>query len=399
MKLQRFEVPGAPSLSNVLEGDDAFLWMRQGDGLAAWGEAIDVPVEHGPSRFEAAQDALRVAFESVEHEPSNPPVAFASFTFDPSEDGSVISIPSTVMHRRAGRTWAVSGSEPDLAPREVHDHDSHDFRLRYAGSTISEMEWLDAVAGAVKEIGDSELEKVVLARDVHVWSKEPFDLRVLLARLATRFPECYTFACRGLVGATPELLVGRRDRSVTSLVLAGSARRGATEHEDDVIGAGLLASAKDVSEHAPAVGSVVEVLGGFCGDLEVGPPHLLKLANVQHIATRVTGFLEDDLSALQLAGHLHPTAAICGAPTPLALEAIHRFEGMERGRYAGPVGWVDAAGNGEFGIALRCMEIDGTKGRLFAGGGIVSASEPEAELEETRLKFRAVLAALEGAPS
>jgi menaquinone-specific isochorismate synthase len=323
-------------------------------------------------------------------------VAFGSFTFDPDDADSVLVVPEVVVHRRAGAMWAVSEAAPAL--RDVAESiEAHDFRLRYAGSSMPETGWLEAVALAVKEIEATELDKVVLARDIKVWSKEPFDVKVLLARLAQRFPECYTFSCAGLVGATPELLVGRYGDSASSLVLAGSARRGASHEEDDAIGARLLASAKDVSEHTPSVASVTEALGPVCKNLDVGAPHLLKLANVQHIATRITGHLAKPLSALQLAGRLHPSAAICGAPTLVALGAIRRLEGMKRSRYAGPVGWVDANGDGEFGIALRCMEVEGAAGRLFAGGGIVAASEPEAELEETRLKFRAVLAALEGA--
>lgn len=394
--LQRHPLHGAPSLADILPSDDAFLWSRAGEGLAGWGPSTEVVAPAGAARFEDAHARLTKAFAEIEHEASAPPVAFASFTFDPEDEGSVMAIPEVVVHRRAGVMWAVGFAAPSLADAKA-DHEEHDFRLRYAGSSVAEVGWLDAVAQAVGEIGSSELEKVVLARDIQVWSKEVFDVRVLVKRLATRFPECYTFSCAGLVGATPELLVRRQGDSVSSLVLAGTARRGSSEEEDDAIGAALLASNKDVSEHTPSVGSVIAALGPVCSSLEAGEPHLLKLANVQHIATRVTGRLAEPLSALQLAGRLHPTAAICGAPTPVALGAIRRLEGMHRGRYAGPVGWVDANGDGEFGIALRCMEVQGTKGRLFAGAGIVAESEPEAELEETRIKFRAVLAALEGA--
>lgn len=394
-KLRRHLLHGAPGVETLLPSDDAFLWLRAGEGVAGWGHRQRVAVGAGPARFERAHDALSEAFGHTRYEEDAPPVAFGSFTFDPLSASSVLEIPEVVVRRRAGTTWAVAAESPEVTA-ELRPAHGHDFRLRYAGSTVDELEWLDAVASAVKEIGDSELEKVVLARDVRVWSKEPFDVRILLRRLAERFPECYTFSCSGLVGATPELLIGRQDDEVTSLVLAGSARRGTSEDEDDAIGAELLSSAKEVSEHLPSVGSVATVLGPLCRIFDVGQPHLLKLANVQHIATRVSGRLAEPLTALQLAGKLHPTAAVCGSPTYAALGAIRRLERMDRGRYAGPVGWVDANGDGGFGIALRCMEIDGAKGRLFAGGGIVPASEPEAELEETRLKLRAVLAALEG---
>jgi menaquinone-specific isochorismate synthase len=197
------------------------------------------------------------------------------------------------------------------------------------------------------------------------------------------------------VGATPELLIRRRGASVESLVLAGTARRAAVEADDAAVGAELLSSAKDNREHEFAVDSVALVLAGVCDDLTVDDgPFLLKLANVQHLATRVRGRLAEPLSALELAGRLHPTAAVCGTPRAEAEGLIRRLEGMERGRYAGPVGWVDAAGDGEFGIALRCAEVNGARARLFAGNGIVADSRPEAELEETRLKLRAMQSAL-----
>jgi menaquinone-specific isochorismate synthase len=229
-----------------------------------------------------------------------------------------------------------------------------------------------------------------------VWARAPLDRRLLAARLSKRFPECYTFIFRTLVGATPELLVRRTGRSVESLVLAGSARRGRDEAEDEEVGAALLSSEKDVGEHRFSVESVTDVLDGVCDELSSEGPFLLKLANVQHIATRVTGNRRGDHSALEIAGLLHPTAAVCGAPRAAAMDAIRRLEKMDRGRYSGPVGWVDANGDGEFGIALRCADVDGTRARLFAGNGIVADSRPEAELEETRLKLRAMQDALSG---
>jgi menaquinone-specific isochorismate synthase len=239
------------------------------------------------------------------------------------------------------------------------------------------------------------LEKVVLARDLFVWAKEELDNRLLAARLAHRFPECFVFVHETLVGATPELLVRRTGDVVESLVLAGTARRDPLAHGDAMVGEALLSSEKDGREHLLAVESVTGVLENVCHDLTVDDaPSLLKLANVQHLATRVTGRLSRPLSALELAGRLHPTAAVCGTPRADAGRMIRRLEGIERGRYAGPVGWVDALGDGEFGIALRCAEVHGTRARLFAGAGIVAESTPEAELEETRLKLRAMQSAL-----
>jgi menaquinone-specific isochorismate synthase len=250
---------------------------------------------------------------------------------------------------------------------------------------------------AVDRISSGGLRKVVLARDVFATAADPIDPRVLLRRLGARYPDCFTFACANLVGATPELLIRRRGCEVSALVLAGTAPRGTRPAEDAELGAALLASAKDTEEHAYAVTSVRDALAPLCAELDVASqPSLLKLANVHHLGTSVRGTLAADRSALSLAGALHPTAAVCGTPAEGALELIRELEQMERGRYAGPVGWVDAQGNGEFGIALRCANLDGHRAQLFAGCGIVAGSDPAAELAETEVKFAPVRHALEG---
>jgi menaquinone-specific isochorismate synthase len=258
--------------------------------------------------------------------------------------------------------------------------------VRYAGASAAEIAWLDAVDRAVRRIRAGDVEKVVLARDRLVYSDEPFDLGALVTRLRERFPDCYTFRVAGLVGASPELLIRRSGDRLGSLVLAGTARRGAGDADDQRIGDDLLASAKDL-----AVRATLEPLTARL-DVE-DTPHLLRLANVQHLATSVTGTLLSPVDALALAERLHPTAAVGGTPTARALELIAELETIDRGRYAGPVGWVDAAGDGELAIALRCAQIDGARGRLFAGAGIVGDSLPESELEETRLKLRAMQSA------
>jgi menaquinone-specific isochorismate synthase len=266
--------------------------------------------------------------------------------------------------------------------------------VRYAGASAAEIAWLDAVDRAVRRIRAGDVEKVVLARDRLVYSDEPFDLGALVTRLRERFPDCYTFRVAGLVGASPELLIRRSGDRLGSLVLAGTARRGAGDADDQRIGDDLLASAKDLAEHRPAVASVRATLEPLTARLDVeDTPHLLRLANVQHLATSVTGTLLSPVDALALAERLHPTAAVGGTPTARALELIAELETIDRGRYAGPVGWVDAAGDGELAIALRCAQIDGARGRLFAGAGIVGDSLPESELEETRLKLRAMQSA------
>jgi menaquinone-specific isochorismate synthase len=259
--------------------------------------------------------------------------------------------------------------------------------------------WEKAVAEAVAAIRAGGLRKVVLARDLFATAAEPIDARAVLGRLADRYPDCFTFACDGLVGATPELLVRRAGRQVSALVLGGTAPRGADPAQDETLGSELLASAKNTEEHAYAVASIRDALRPLCDVLDVeARPALLKLPNLQHLGTHVRGTLTDSgtpKSALALAAAVHPPAAVCGTPTGAALELIRELEQMDRERYAGPVGWVDAEGNGEWGIALRCAQLSGRTARLFAGCGIVAGSDPAAELAETLVKFQPMRGALE----
>jgi len=388
-------------------------WIRRGDGLAGWGEAARVTIPAGEDRFTAGEKWLRELFDSAEVTdevglPGCGPVAFGSFTFDPASDGSVLVVPAVVLGRSAGRSWlttigdqcaALAPSIPAAAPAEVRWHDG----------SLTAPQWERAVSAAVASIGTGALSKAVLARDLYAAASDEIDVRVLLARLAARYPDCWTFSCAGLVGATPELYIRRVGADVRSLVLAGTTPRGGSGPEDEALGAALLASAKDVEEHQYAVADVRAALAPLCDRLDIDDqPWLLRLANLQHLATGVTGRLAglqppaaaaalgEHASALALAAALHPTAAVCGTPAGAALELIRELEGMDRGRYAGPVGWVDARGNGEWGIALRCAELDGSRARLFAGCGIVADSDPVAELAETQVKFRPMQDALEG---
>ncbi|HVM15443.1 MAG TPA: isochorismate synthase [Egibacteraceae bacterium] len=403
----------ASDLVEALGPRDGVLWTRGGEGLVGRSEVARLDVGTGETRFARAAEQLTEMFAAAEvHDevgaPGCGPVAFASATFDAREAGSVLVVPAVVTGRRAGRAWRTVAGEVtpplrrgdgDRADGDAPDGGGADRRIRYAGSSIPDVAWLEAVATAGRRIEEGALDKVVLARDQAVWSRTPFDQRRLARRLADRFPDCYTFCVDGLIGATPELLVRRMATAVESLVLAGTARRGTDTADDDAVGEQLLASEKERREHSLAVTSVAEVLQGRCADLTVDPePFLLRLANVQHLATRVRGTLAGPSppTALELVGALHPTAAVCGTPTAGARALIRELEGMDRGRYAGPVGWVDIRGDGEFGIALRCAQLAGARARLFAGSGIVTGSLPEAELEETRLKLRAMRSAFEG---
>ncbi len=383
---------------------DALAWVRDGEGIVAWGVAARIEAGRGPQRFERAHRALGdlAADSEVLDEvglPGSGLIGIGSFTFDADADGSVVVVPRTVVGRRGGVTWRTEltppGAPPVPEPATATPPLAPGVRPRYAGSSLPDVHWLEAVARAIERIAAGEADKVVLARDHAVWSHEPFDAIDLARRLTARFPRCHTFIVEGLVGATPELLLARTGSAVTSRVLAGTTGRSADEVEDAALGAALLASEKDLAEHRFAADSVREVLAPRCTDLAGEPgPRLLRLDNVQHLATTFTGHLDDpSTSALELVGALHPTAAVGGTPRQTALAMIRELEGMARGRYAAPVGWTDAAGDGEWGIALRCAELAGARARLFAGVGVVAASLPEAELEETRLKLLAMQAA------
>jgi menaquinone-specific isochorismate synthase len=328
--------------------------------------------------------------------PGTGPVAFASFTFDERSPGSVLAVPEVAVGWSQGRWFVTVVDDADPAPflesgpaiRTQSD------RTRFAGASIPDVQWLEAVARAVELISADEVSKVVLARDFALWSKTPFDSMNLVSKLHKRFPECYTFLVDGLVGASPELLVRMEERKVISQALAGSARRSDDPVEDERIGKALLDSDKDRREHESAAASVGRALGEVCTQLERDlEPTLVKLANVQHLGTRFEGRLTRSFPILDLVDRLHPTAAVGGTPTDRAVALIRELESMDRGRYAGPVGWMDAHEHGEFAIALRCAELSGARARLFAGAGIVSGSLPENELEETRLKLLAMQSA------
>lgn len=381
-----------------------WIWMGPDTILLGWGRALRIAAGFGPDRFARANRAFeewmsQVSIDDRVGVPGSGPIAFASFTFDDRSAGSVLVVPEVVLGCSSG-TWfitSVGDADPGshLVADDIRESDAPD-RPRFAGTSIPDVLWLESVATAVDRIESGEVSKVVLARDFALWSKTPFDPMRLVSRLHHRFPECYTFLVDGLVGASPELLLKMDDRIIESQSLAGSARRADDPVEDERIGKELLASDKDRREHESAAASVGRALGEVCDRLERDPePTLLKLANVQHLATRFRGTLARRRPLLDLISLLHPTAAVGGAPTTAAIELIRELEHMDRGRYAGPVGWIDSVGHGEFAIALRCAELSGARARLFAGAGIVSGSLPESELEETRIKLLAMQSAFE----
>jgi menaquinone-specific isochorismate synthase len=377
-------------LSDALSGDVTGAWTRGEDGLVGLGAALILPLRDG---LDEASDIWRriVATAAVDDEvrvEGSGLVGFVSTAFDGA--GGRLVVPARILGRRNGMAFETTikgGIVRDVVeptgPGEVTVVDG----------PVSGPEWRDRVAEASARIRTGALAKVVLARSVVATTENPVDLRWLALRLAEVYPDCWTYLVGPLVGATPELLVRLRDGIAESRVLAGTVSRADDPDEDAALAAWLLASSKDLSEHEYAVQSVTERLETL-GELQVTGPSLLTLPNVRHLATDVRVAVTDR-SVLDLAAALHPSAAVCGTPREDAMALIAEIEGMDRGVYAGGVGWIDAAGDGEIGIALRCGVRTGEHELVaFAGGGIMGDSVPDAELAETDAKLRPVLGAL-----
>lgn len=383
-------------------------WLREGDGLVGWGRAASI-TRSGPDRF-AEADAWwqRVCEQSVVrdavNEPGTGPVAFGSFSFAPdSESAATLVVPAVTVGRRGGKCWVTTVRTGASLPQNVTIEPA---KTPVAPSNpslnpgaLDGAQWAGAVARAVRRIQGGAVDKVVLARDVVATCDEPVDLRWMLSELASGYANTWTFAVDGLVGATPEMLVRRERGLVTSRVLAGTIQRTRDDEHDLALAASLARSSKDLEEHEYAVRSVADALAPHCQSMNVPEaPFVLHLPNVMHLATDVAGVLADESSALRLAASLHPSAAVCGTPTLEAARVIAELEEMDRGRYAGPVGWMDAAGDGEWAIALRCGELDAVDPsvvRLFAGCGIVAGSDPTAELAESDAKLLPMRQALD----
>jgi salicylate biosynthesis isochorismate synthase/menaquinone-specific isochorismate synthase len=269
-------------------------------------------------------------------------------------------------------------------------------------SVLPPHEFERAVAEGARSVRAGELDKVVLAREVRVTSGRPFNAGAVFGALRSGYPACYLF-CVGtpeaaFVGASPELLVRRAGGVVSTVALAGSARRSADPAVDDHLGERLLHSRKDRQEHRIVVGTIERALGRVSVWVAAADePALVKVANIQHLATPVRAQLADPMSVVELAGQLHPTAAVGGEPWPAAEPLLRRLERLDRGWYAAPVGWMDAAEDGEACVALRCALLQGATAHCYAGVGVVGDSDPEAELAETEVKLQAIVPALTGA--
>jgi menaquinone-specific isochorismate synthase len=390
-------------LLELLTNDAPLSWVRNGEGLVGWGVHATTTVT-GRNRFEEAREWWHRQLETFAvansvHGSGTGPVLFTSFSFDRNEE-SVLVIPKVVVGQKGSQswiTWIGDTPQPVLAESPAQFSQGG---FTFGGGSISSDAWKERVAEAINRIEKSQVDKVVLARDLVAATSLDIDARPILKKLAAEYPSTWTFAVDGLVGATPELLLRLSKGMVTSRVLAGTIPKTGDDDKDLALAASLARSSKDLEEHEYAVRSVAEALEPFCSSTNVPEsPFVLHLANVMHLATDVTGALSETkqrVDAFSLLKSLHPSAAVCGTPRNIAFDIIDEIEGMNRGRYAGPVGWIDASGDGELGIALRTGQISGKEIRIYAGCGIVAGSNPEKELEESAAKMIPMKSALQG---
>ena len=385
------------------------VWSRRGSWLVGVGAALTLSVPARDADSLAEQWREVVSGTIVDDHvgiPGSGLIAFGALPFDAgSAHTAVLTVPQLTIGHRDGRTWASwvlpDAGEPEPSPPTSTPFGPH-WSAAVGPGALTPEGYQDAVHAGLAAITSGEVSKVVLARDIVGHVPADADLRRLVRALASGYPDTWVFAVDGLIGASPETLVTVTGGTVTARVLAGTVARGADPDSDREASLGLASSAKDLAEHGYAVRSLVDALAPLTSALAASEqPFTLALPNVWHLATDVEAVTGEGASVLDFLTALHPTAAVAGTPTAAAVAAISRIEPFDRGRYAGPVGWVDAHGDGEWAIALRCAQFDleagdpaGIPFTAHAGAGIVAGSNPEAELLETRVKFRPIVDAL-----
>jgi isochorismate synthase len=376
----------------------------------AGGRRIDH--EPGPDRLRATASLWRRLVDGLgartEDGPALGPVAIGGFAFDPAREPAgawqgfpalLFRVPALAVTRVRGRTYATGDLELLEQPPAWEAPPARTFAVE---PVRPEPGWMAAVAEAARRLRGGEAAKVVLAREVMARGDGVVSAGRVARALRSAYPSCFTYVIAGadgtaFAGASPELLLRRAGRVVSSQPMAGSTARGEDEAEDDALAARLAGSAKDTAEHRVTARHVADALAAACTSVAVTGPEIVRFTNIQHLATTVRGDLREPApDLLHLAAALHPTPAINGAPAAAARRLIAELEGMERGWYAGAVGWMDGRGDGELAVAIRCGLLYEDGARLFAGNGMMPDSDPAAELEETRLKLRVLLGALAG---
>jgi isochorismate synthase len=429
---------------SMLEVGERFYWELPIEQRALIGAGVATTIEtHGPNRFTTASTAWRhlqqqtIVANTQENLPENlqGPTLFGGFAFDPASsrtalwdgfpDGLLIVPYLLFRAQEDSATLTVNkliqkSDDIELCAEEIYQHMK---QLRQAVEAMSEAQllssdnttiqlttcdllpasiWKKLVARTVAKIRAGNYQKVVLARGIEASSEEtPFDVETTLSRLRVSYPGAYVFALqrgeRYFVGATPERLLRTSASQIFTMALAGSAPRGKSEEEDQQLDLELLQSAKNQGEHAIVVTMIRDALAHYCSQVWVSDkPQLLRLKNIQHLQTPIVGELLPGQSILDALQELHPTPAVGGFPREAALTELREHEQLDRGWYAGPIGWINANGNGEFAVALRSALVDKNSATLFAGCGIVADSQPESEYSESCWKFAVMLRGLGG---
>jgi menaquinone-specific isochorismate synthase len=364
-------------------GPGGFAWFAEGFGLATSGVAARVSVA------DAAGVLADIAADDPLVEPGTGPLAVGALGWDGR--GQLV-IPARIAGRTAdGRSWVT-----EVGPADDDAEGWPVTRLAPRPGGRDRAAWTAAVEEALARIGDGRLAKVVLAREVTVDLRRPLDVATVVGTLRREQPACFTYAAGAYVGASPELLARRRGLDVVSRPMAGTVAQGGSAVDDRRLVAAMAASAKEQTEHRLVVDDVRAKLRLIAArPPEARGPEVVRLSTVAHLATTVGCRLRDPAtSSLDVAALLHPTPAVAGVPAAAAMAAIAELEGFDRGLYAGPVGWVDARGDGDWAVALRSATLDGTRARLVAGAGIVAGSDPDAEWDETEAKLAAMRSAL-----
>lgn len=386
---------GVSNLTDLL-GSASSCFIKDGSGLIGWGEALRLTAT-GPNRFEQLDKAWRESVAQAEIDnsselPGSGLMAFGSMAFsDQSSTESILIVPKLIIGFENSEFFLTTVNTSEEEALKLIKQPEHIEHLEFHSGLISPELFSENVAVALELIGTGKLSKIVLARDL-VADVSNFNPNQALQKLSTKYSSCYTYLVDGMFGASPELLVSVDAGLVSARVLAGTAGRGTDVEVDVAIGQALAHSHKNLIEHKFAIDSLTAAMQVDCKDIEFSQePFSLALPNLWHLASDVSAELKENTTSLKLLSALHPSAAVAGTPRELALEKILEIENTDRGRYAGPIGWVGANGDGVWAIALRGAQITENQIRAFAGCGIVSESDAESELAETNLKFKAIL--------
>ena len=375
---------------NDVAGGDGYLFVRDGVGFAGQGIAHSISAD-------TAADFLRTIDHDNQTSLDVGPIAIGNIAFQRMAPATLVIPRKVVGKDEAGNCWitTIDDAPPTISPALASQPKPSTFNVE----PITPIEtYKKAVLAARDAVRSGAITKAVIAREIRVTSSIPIDVHAVLLRLRATFARSYRYSINGFIGASPELLVEIKGDRIRSHPLAGTTPRTGDPKTDDELARKLIASMKDQVEHRVVIDVIHEMLLPWCSYLDWEPePSVLQVANVQHLGTLIEGHLSAVRpSVMEIVRTLSPTPALGGHPRDAALTLIAEVEELDRGPYGGAVGWVDGSGNGTWAVAIRCAELsdDRLTARLIAGGGIVAASDPDAELAETQAKFQAMLSAI-----